>query len=101
MNDSRHSLGEEVAALKGAFESFAESVGQRMDRWERDVTGIAGRVEGQIKALREEMREEVAGMRGQYVTQDQFAPVKAIVYGIAGTALLAVITAVVGLVVLK
>lgn len=99
MSDSQHGTALQVAALKAAFESFAESVGKRMDRWERDVTGIAERVEAQIRALREDMVRGQESMRAQHVSLDRFRPVERIAYGLASLALAAVVGALVKLVV--
>jgi plastocyanin domain-containing protein len=51
--------------------------------------------------IKEEVRNIKHTLEGEYVTQDQFDPVKKIVYGLVTLILTAVVGALIGLVVLR
>lgn len=98
-DDSQHGLELQLTSLRVSFESFASSVGSRMDRWERDVVAIVAEVKEQITGLRTEVRQEMAQVKAEHVTVDRFRPVERIAYGLVGLVLVAVVGAVLKLVV--
>jgi hypothetical protein len=55
----------------------------------------------EINYIKSDVKDIKIKLENDYVTQDQFEPVKKIVYGLVSVILLAVIGAVVGLVILK
>lgn len=97
--DSQHGLELQVTSLRVSFESFASSVGERMDRWERDVVKIVAEVKDQITSLRTEERQEMAQVKAEHVTVDRFRPVERITYGLVGLLCAAVVGALLKLVV--
>lgn len=97
--DSQHGLELQVTSLRVSFESFASSVGERMDRWERDVVKIVAEVKDQITSLRTEVKQEMAAVKKEHVSLDRFKPVERIAYGLVTLVCLAVVGALLKLVV--
>lgn len=58
-------------------------------------------IEAKLDHLSEDIKEIKGTMQGNYVTVEAFAPVRALVYGVAGIMLIAVTVALVALVVVK
>lgn len=58
------------------------------------ILSKVGYIEGEVKEI-------IQKLQSSYVTQDQFEPVKKVVYGLVTIILLAVVGALVGLVILK
>lgn len=55
-------------------------------------------LENKLDAVQDDVREIKEVLRGSYVTQDQFGPVRTIVYGLVGLILLSVVGALLTLV---
>ncbi len=55
----------------------------------------------QVRSIDETVRDIKKKIESDYVTQDQFNPVKSIVYGLVGLLLTSVVGALLGLVILK
>lgn len=98
-DDSQAGIGLQLAALTATFESFSKSVGDRMDRWERDVVKIAAEVKEEIAGLRDEMKADMRAVRAEHVSLDRFKPVERIAYGLVGLVCVAVVGALLKLVV--
>lgn len=98
-DDSQQGTAIQLAALQASFESFASSVGSRMDRWERDVVKIVAEVKQEISDLRTEVKAEMAATAARHVTVDRFRPVERIAYGLVTLICVAVVGAVIKLVV--
>lgn len=58
-------------------------------------------VKESLVELKEEMKELIASFKKDYVTQQEFAPVRIIVYGLVGTVLVGVLGALITLVIKK
>ena len=58
-------------------------------------------VKESLVELKEEMKELIASFKKDYVTQQEFAPVRLIVYGLVGTVLVGVLGALITLVIKK
>lgn len=71
-----------------------------MDR--DDLKDLVSRIDERSKAIKdsiEYLKKELVSLEDRFVTQDQFEPVKQIVYGLVGIVLVSIATAVVALVV--
>lgn len=87
---SQTGIALQLSALRATFESFQSDVNRRMedstrstesrmDRWERDVVGIASGVKddvGDVKAAVNNLRRE---LKEEYVTKQEFEPIRKIV----------------------
>jgi len=70
----------------------------------KEINGLTTNVAvilSEMKTVKDDVREIKDKLEKDYVTEDEFAPVKNIVYGMVGTILLAVIGALIALVINK
>lgn len=100
-DDSRHGVEVQLAALGAEFKASQKDVGSRMDRLETTLSRSVDEIKETLLRFQTEVRGEVTSMKSQYVTQDQFTPVRNVVYGLVGLILTTVIGALVHLVVAR
>ena len=78
-------------------QAFAVLEGRIPERLGDAISGMSGKIDGATR----DIVEMKAMMRQDFVSRNEFDPIKKVVYGMVGLILTAVLTALVGLVVMK